>query len=1169
MKRLLRKSRKLNQPARKDNPLRVENLEPRTLLSAVGLQALPQLDPSLAGCVAPMSGVTRLTSQSLAPSPAAAISYSTLPSGLPILDSYPGNPSRTTIFLDFDGDSTNPWAHVDPYNLDADPATYNAQEQANIVEVWRETTVYFAMYDVNVTTIQPDVSIYPTVWVMPNPNGLGNYCNGVIPNQYGTIFIFQDDAVWRQCVFAHEIGHGFGAGHTSEYDTWGNKIAEYADDPDPLHGPLMGVDFAGVLHKWSTWHESSGPTTMQDDMEVIRNAIVTNAPSGYTGDGYRLDGPNVDNAHATALTLGTPATDIIERLGDSDYFSLNVTSAGRYSFTLGRDLPSAVDGKLSIYNSSGTLLAAEDGDPRSVPYTMVNDQHLAVDISTTGTYYAVVQSHANQGDSGQYILRADALPANWQSEDIGLTGQTGYAGYVSGTFTLSGSGGDIWDAGDTCQFAYQTLSGDGTVTARVASITADSPYAKSGVMIRQSLAANAANAATILTTSGGTFMQYRTTAGGGSGQAGGPGYTAPCWVRLTRSGNNFTSAVSTDGSNWTNIGTQAVTMTGTVYIGLVVNPHDVDGVPTARLNTSTFTNVTAAATGSGVLNPAIATTTSISCPTTFTSGTQTATSISLSWTARTGTGYAGYSIERSSDGVNFAQIWTTSSTSTTSYTSTGLSDNQRYFYRLRCRYTGGTSFSRDFRALNTTTKAGAVTNLNTMSISQTQITLDWTDAAGEGTYRIQRSANGTSGWTTVGTVPANATTFTNSGLTVNTRYYFRVQTLVGTTVTATSAVVNRYTRLNAVTGLTFTTKASNQMVIAWNAVTGATGYLVERSTDGVNFSSVYTGTSRTYTDNNVTPTGEYYYRVFGTNTTNNTRSVNAAPIFAAAPATTSLPGDMVSADIGAVGGTGTVSYDSGTDNYTIVASGDDIWNTADAFRYVYRSNSGDVWFNTQVVSLERTDGWAKAGVMVRESTAAGAREVSMIVNPDGQTQLQYRDTANGYTYNIPGPVVSFPYWMELDVQGSTISGYISTDGWYENYQLIGSVNMTLPSTYLMGIVVTSHNNSLLNTTVCHAFQYGGWGAAAAASLAAAGRADAASVPASEPTVTVEVPSSVVPVRAAERRVELLTTESSSVLNDPMLRSIVSARQTRVKATTARADYETATAVDSIFGLWNG
>ena len=53
-------------------------------------------------------------------------------------------------------------------------------------------------------------------------------------------------------------------------------------------------------------------------------------------------------------------------------------------------------------------------------------------------------------------------------------------------------------------------------------------------------------------------------------------------------------------------------------------------------------------------------------------------------------------------------------------------------------------------------------------------------------------------------------------------------------------------------------------------------------------------------------------------------------------------------------------------------SGSDIWERADGFRFVYRALTGDGTVEAQVASLQNTNGWAKAGVMIRESLAAGS-----------------------------------------------------------------------------------------------------------------------------------------------------------------------------------------------------
>src|SRR6185436_1363797 len=75
-----------------------------------------------------------------------------------------------------------------------------------------------------------------------------------------------------------------------------------------------------------------------------------------------------------------------------------------------------------------------------------------------------------------------------------------------------------------------------------------------------------------------------------------------------------------------------------------------------------------------------------------------------------------------------------------------------------------------------------------------------------------------------------------------------------------------------------------------------------------------------------------------------------------------------SQDIGTVGIAGATSPLSS--GFQVTASGNDIWDLADAFRFVYKPLSGDGEIVAQVDSLDPTDAWAKAGVMIRETLAA-------------------------------------------------------------------------------------------------------------------------------------------------------------------------------------------------------
>src|SRR5689334_13566149 len=82
----------------------------------------------------------------------------------------------------------------------------------------------------------------------------------------------------------------------------------------------------------------------------------------------------------------------------------------------------------------------------------------------------------------------------------------------------------------------------------------------------------------------------------------------------------------------------------------------------------------------------------------------------------------------------------------------------------------------------------------------------------------------------------------------------------------------------------------------------------------------------------------------------------------------SAPKGWSSRDIGAVGSAGGFNYSGG--RYNAAGSGSDIWGNADAFRYVYRTLDGDGEMTARVLSLDDTDSWAKAGVMIRETLAA-------------------------------------------------------------------------------------------------------------------------------------------------------------------------------------------------------
>ncbi len=191
---------------------------------------------------------------------------------------------------------------------------------------------------------------------------------------------------------------------------------------------------------------------------------------------------------------------------------------------------------------------------------------------------------------------AAGLPPPWLHQDIGTVGVAGDATHSTGVFSVTGSGADIWNNTDAFHFMHQPLNGNGTITARVTAIGNTDPWAKAGVMIRETLTAGSTHAMTVISPANGIAFQRRVTTGGTSTTSAGPLVAAPYWLRLTRTNNTFIGYQSSNGVTWIAVGTNAITMTSNVFVGIAVTAHN-----NALANTATFTDVTV--TGPNVNTP--------------------------------------------------------------------------------------------------------------------------------------------------------------------------------------------------------------------------------------------------------------------------------------------------------------------------------------------------------------------------------------------------------------------------------------------------------------------------------------------------------------------------------------------------------------------------------------
>jgi hypothetical protein len=193
-----------------------------------------------------------------------------------------------------------------------------------------------------------------------------------------------------------------------------------------------------------------------------------------------------------------------------------------------------------------------------------------------------------------------SLPSPWASADIGSPTIAGWAHGSGSSYTIGGSGADIGGTSDQFQYMYEPFTGNGTITAEVDTQDQTNVSAKSGVMFRNTLDANSAQAMTVVTPGQGTAFMYRTTAGGSSADVQSTGPVAPFWVRMVRNGNLFTSYSSPDGITWTEIGSETIAMNQTIYVGLAGTSHN-----NSQNAITTFSNVSVVApVASIVVTPA-------------------------------------------------------------------------------------------------------------------------------------------------------------------------------------------------------------------------------------------------------------------------------------------------------------------------------------------------------------------------------------------------------------------------------------------------------------------------------------------------------------------------------------------------------------------------------------
>lgn len=202
---------------------------------------------------------------------------------------------------------------------------------------------------------------------------------------------------------------------------------------------------------------------------------------------------------------------------------------------------------------------------------------LTMDSLTFGTAYSLTVSEVTdraftpnpiQPGSTLQFTAVEFAPL-----DIGAPTLSGSSVAVPGGFDVTGAGTDIGGVSDQFQFAYQTRSGDFDFQVKVIGLGVTDPYARGGLMARETLNANARFAAVFASSlQMGCFFEARDTVGAAASSAapfGGMPVNYPeTWLRLRRSGTTLTGYASLDGLTWVQLSSRTLpSLASVLYFG--------------------------------------------------------------------------------------------------------------------------------------------------------------------------------------------------------------------------------------------------------------------------------------------------------------------------------------------------------------------------------------------------------------------------------------------------------------------------------------------------------------------------------------------------------------------------------------------------------------------------
>ena len=370
------------------------------------------------------------------------------------------------------------------------------------------------------------------------------------------------------------------------------------------------------------WRKTQAASTSQALATGTVPAYLQVARSGNTFTAYTSpDGVTWTAIPGSSVTFTMPTT-VLAGLAVNSHTSTKLSTATFDSVSLGGSAPpppndfsigatpaavSVVAGHAGtstiattlVSGSAETIVLAASGAPAGVtsgfgPVSVTSGGASTLTLTigaavAAGVYPITISGTAPSATHATTVTltvtaAVPGLPSPWADTDVGSPPIAGSASYAAGVFTLKGSGADIFGSNDQFNYLYQPSSGNGTIIARVSSVTNTSSNAKAGIIWKASTTAGSPYILIAAAPSGLVKVQYNF-----SGSISSSTYVFPnAWMKLVRSGSSFSAFLSPDGVTWTSVlaNKSLPTIPTAATVGLFECSHS-----TTKLGTATFDNV--------------------------------------------------------------------------------------------------------------------------------------------------------------------------------------------------------------------------------------------------------------------------------------------------------------------------------------------------------------------------------------------------------------------------------------------------------------------------------------------------------------------------------------------------------------------------------------------------